>query len=199
MLHASVPHLKSPAIMAGLSLFDTLAPTTVSGVHYQDDYITKSQETALIAACDNGQWNHDYRRRVCVFGRDYRRGEKGQPMPAALLALGQSLVREGLLKVLPQSAHVNEYLPGQGIGAHRDIESEQIDMVAIVSLNSGAVMNFSRLGRDDVPFYLHNRSLLTIQGEALQRWMHAIPARKSDSLGGLIVPRGRRLSIVFRG
>jgi len=191
--------LKPSAIMAGLSLFEAVMPPTVSGVTYQDEFITERIEADVMRACEGGTWNNDYKRRVCHFGREYRQGKSGQAMPDVLLALGHKLKREGIFSDVPHSVHINEYLPGQGIGAHRDIDSDQIKTVAIVSLNSGAVMNFSRLGRDDVPFYLYRRSLLTIEGEALMKWMHAIPARKSDALGGLLVKRDRRLSAVFRG
>ena len=45
---------------------------------------------------------------------------------------------------------------------------------------------------------LPRRSLLVLRGEARYAWTHAIPARKTDSINGVVTPRGRRVSATFR-
>lgn len=46
--------------------------------------------------------------------------------------------------------------------------------------------------------YLAPRSLITLSGEARHQWTHAIPARKSDMVNGIKIPRERRVSLTFR-
>jgi len=42
------------------------------------------------------------------------------------------------------------------------------------------------------------RSLLVLSAEARYQWTHAIARRKNDRWHGVLIPRGRRLSITFR-
>ena len=70
--------------------------------------------------------------------------------------------------------------------------------MAILSLGSAVMMDFTRLGHATRSHYLQPRSLVTMRGEARHTWMHGITGRKSDRVGGLVIPRRRRLSLTFR-
>jgi alkylated DNA repair dioxygenase AlkB len=94
-------------------------------------------------------------------------------------------------------ALVNEYEPGQGISAHKDYDP--FDEVASLSLASGCLMEFAKLGTDQVRnVWLEPRSLLVLTGEARHEWTHAIRPRRNDIVHGLKLPRQRRLSLTLR-
>ncbi|MFT4075797.1 MAG: alpha-ketoglutarate-dependent dioxygenase AlkB [Asticcacaulis sp.] len=188
--------------MFALSLFD--APL-LSGLSYRDDYITRAEEAGLIAAIDRQPWSMELLRRRQWYGwapddtaygapEEYR----PQPMPDWLRWLAERLYADGLFAGVPTRALVNEYHPGQGIGAHKDRDTERIRTVAIISLGSPIMMDFTRLGHAARTQYLYPRSLLVMQGEAREKWMHGITGRKTDKIGGLVQPRQRRLSVTFR-
>ena len=188
--------------MFALSLFeDDLLP----GLTYQDDYITQEEEAALIAEIDKQPWSMELLRRRQWYGwapDDTTYGLPGeykpQPMPDWLYWLGERLYRDGVFTGVPMRAVINEYHPGQGIGAHKDRDTERIKSVAIISLGSPIMMDFTRMDHVTRTQYLYPRSRLIMQGEARDKWMHGIVGRKTDKVGGLILPRRRRLSVTFR-
>ncbi len=107
---------------------------------------------------------------------------------------------------------VNEYLPGQGIAQHIDTHTGFQDGLVSLSLGSDIVMDLSRSQssheqqqqqqQQQPPhvelLVLPRRSLLILRGEARFAVAHSIAPRKTDSIGGVIIPRHRRLSITFR-
>ena len=108
-------------------------------------------------------------------------------------------LRNGHFSIEPDQVIVNEYLPGQGIAAHIDREHCFGEQIATVSLGSHCVMRFENKRLDQkIDVELQPRSLTMITGDARYKWTHSIPARKSDSLRGERVLRGRRLSLTFR-
>jgi len=188
--------------MFALSLFeDDLLP----GLTYQDDYITPDEEAGLIVEIDKQPWSMELLRRRQWYGwppddtaygapQEYR----PQSMPDWLRWLARRLHGDGLFKGVPERVLVNEYHPGQGIGAHRDRDTGRIRSGAIISLGSPVMMEFTRMDHAMRTQYLHPRSLLTMTGEAREKWMHGITGRKTDRIGGLVLPRQRRLSLTFR-
>ena len=73
------------------------------------------------------------------------------------------------------------------------------DTIASLTLGSSCIMEFTKVkSRIKTPLFLARRSLVVMSGEARYDWRHAIPARKSDRHMGLIVSRGRRVSLTFR-
>ena len=188
-----------------LDLFDDRSEATISGLHYEDDFITESETSEALSLVDNQAWQADYQRRTQNYGRSAYRpsitgGTQRRPVfPAIMAKIAARLQAHGIFETAPQSVGVNEYLPGQGIAAHRDLDSDTIKTVAIVSLGSSAVMQLTRIGYNDVELYLRPLSLMVMQGEARTKWFHGIPSRKSDRIGGLILPRARRVSLIFRG
>lgn len=174
------------------------------GVTYQSDFITKIEEKTLLQDVDMGTWLHDLKRRVQHFGYKYdykiRRIEarlKIGALPDWLQGLAIKLQEGGYFDNIPDQVIINEYEPGQGITPHIDCEPCFADTVVSLSLNSTAVMEFSK-GDDRLSFLLEPRSIIVLSGEARYDWKHAIPARKKDLYQGIVYPRKRRLSLTFR-
>jgi alkylated DNA repair dioxygenase AlkB len=178
----------------------------ILGLAYIPDFITRVEESALIAEIDAQPWLNDLKRRVQHYGYKYdykMRGVTSEaylgPLPDWLTQIAQRLQSEHLFQAVPNQAIVNEYLPGQGISAHIDCVPCFGNVIASLSLGSPVIMQFTNLqtsGRQDI--FLKERSLLILSGPARYEWQHAIPARKSDTLGGFKVARKRRVSLTFR-
>ncbi|WKL57582.1 alpha-ketoglutarate-dependent dioxygenase AlkB [Asticcacaulis sp. ZE23SCel15] len=191
-----------------LGLFD---PPALAGLVYRENYVDEALEAALMADSDARSWSLELGRRRQWYGGDYDDTELGLVLAQAYRAfappdrfgeLAERLCADGILPCVATRFGVNEYQPGQGIGAHMDRDNEVVASVAILSLGAGLMMDFVRpadKARQDVrSYYLRRRSLLLIAGEARYQWMHGIAPRRSDKICGLIRPRGRRLSIMFR-
>lgn len=178
----------------------------IPGLTYRADFITPEEETALLAAVDAAPWLPDLRRRVQHYGYRYdyrvRTVDVSQhlgPLPSWAEGLADKLVHDGHMPERPDQMIVNEYLPGQGIGAHVDIETCFGPVVTSLSLGSGCLMELTQVdGPGKEPLELKPRSLLVLAGDARYRWKHGIPAREADVLDGQDVPRARRVSLTFR-
>jgi len=193
------------AEFARKDLFDDAEAAAVDGLSYREDYITPAEEAALIGHIDGQAWSLELLRRRQWYGWAYddttlgRAGDYApQPLPEWLKPFAERLRGDGWFPAPPDRALVNEYYPGQGIGAHKDRDADHIRTVAIISLGSPIMMDFTRLGHATRSHYLRPRSLVIMQGEARDKWLHGITGRKSDRVGGLVLPRGRRLSVTFR-
>lgn len=200
------PQMPSQAGTGGFvrqSLFEAFEPAPIAGLSYHEDYLTREEEADLLRRTDAGEWNTDLKRRVQTFGWGYDEDTgvaetTSQGLPDWLRRYARRLREDGYFDLTPDRVSANEYLPGQGIGAHIDRGADRIETVGILSLGSAIMMEFTRMGHEPRAFYLRPRSLLLISGEARHRWMHGITPRKSDRVGGLIVPRQRRVSLMFR-
>ena len=51
---------------------------------------------------------------------------------------------------------------------------------------------------ENLPIFLKERSLIVLSDDARYKWLHAIPARKSDIVNGVKQIRKKRLSLTFR-
>jgi alkylated DNA repair dioxygenase AlkB len=170
----------------------------IPGLQYLPDFISVNEEQALIEAIDGQPWLNDLRRRVQHYGYKYDYKARSVTADSYLGALPDWLMPAAQnLSFKPDQAIVNEYLPGQGISAHVDCVPCFADTIASLSLGSGAVMQFTT-GQEKYDLYLEPRSLVTLSGPARYEWAHAIPARKSDTVNGFKVERGRRISLTFR-
>lgn len=151
-----------------------------------------------MAFVDAQPWSNELKRRVQHYGfrynyRDRSRGELLGPVPPPLAALGQRLQRQ--FHTLPlEQVIVNEYVPGQGIGAHVDQPDLFGPVVLSASLGSPCVMHFTRAGQDTYVQPLAPRSVVVLREAARYEWQHAIPARREDE--GVL--RTRRVSLTFR-
>ncbi len=186
-------------------LFDDAETAAIEGLSYREDYITPHEEAALVGHIDRQPWSTELLRRRQWYGWAYDDTTLGraedyqpQPLPEWLKPFADRLSNDGYFPAPPERALINEYHPGQGIGAHKDRDADHIRLVAIISLGSPIVMDFTRPGHATRSYHLRPRSLVVMQGEARDRWLHGITGRKSDRVGGLVLPRGRRLSITFR-
>lgn len=174
-------------------------PLKISGLTYRSEFISREEERKLIERIERGNWSHEYARRRQHFGMDYSNPSvtRQTPLPEWIEAIARRIVSEGLFERMPAHALVNEYLPGQGISAHKDYEP--FDEVASLSLASGCVMEFKNLStRETHEVWLEPRSLIVLVGEARHTWTHAIRPRLRDVVNGVKIPRSRRLSLTFR-
>jgi alkylated DNA repair protein alkB family protein 8 len=98
---------------------------------------------------------------------------------------------------------INQYKPGEGIGSHVDTPSAFGDGLISLSLNSGIVMEFRKVGAKEAEgskklVYLPRRSMLLMSGAARYEWEHMIVTRTTDVHDGNLLPRATRVSLTFR-
>lgn len=170
----------------------------IAGLQYTTDFITVNEERALIEAIDQQPWLNDLKRQVQHYG--YKYDYKARTVtPSSYIGPLPEWVEKiaAWLPFKPDQAIVNEYEPGQGISAHVDCVPCFGDMIASLSLGSGAMMQFAHAGHKE-EIYLEPRSLIILSSEARYTWTHAIPARKSDMVNGFKLQRERRISLTFR-
>jgi alkylated DNA repair dioxygenase AlkB len=178
----------------------------VPGLACFDGWMEGAAAVALLGRVDDGNWSHDLKRRVRHFGYryDYRArsvsvSDHLGPLPDWLADLGRRLFREGVFDQPPDQVIINEYLPGQGIAPHVDCIPCFGPSIAIISLGGGVAMSFRHTVTDEChEMILRPGSLLSLSGQARYEWTHGIPARKSDVVSGVRVPRSRRVSLTFR-
>lgn len=180
--------------------------TSVEGLRYVPDFVTGEQHDRLLREIEANEWRTDLRRRVQHYGfrYDYKSRSVDHSMrigdlPPWAAELADRLLAERYFPERPDQLIVNEYEPGQGISNHVDCEPCFTGTIASLSLGSACVMNFTHKDSGDVvPLLLEPRSLVALSGKARYDWMHGIPARKSDAVGGRTLRRSRRVSLTFR-
>lgn len=178
----------------------------IKGLRYIPAFITEEEATDLIDTIYSQPWLSDLKRRVQHYGYKYDYTAKTisddaylGPLPDWLSALSQRLHSEKIFATLPDQVIINEYLPGQGIAFHRDIVSCFGSVVASLTLGSAAIMRFRNVAtEEESEALLEERSLVVMSDDARYEWQHSIPARKSDLVGGVEIPRGTRVSMTFR-
>ncbi len=177
-------------------------PVAIPGFRLELDYISAAEEQALIANVDAQSWESNWRRRIQQYGLGYASGSSNAPgwlrdFPPWLLALAERVSQDAFDR-FAENCVINEYIPPQGIGAHRDYDAFG-PVVACVSLGSDIVMNFTEPDRQlRVPVHVPARSFWTISGEARWKWLHGIAPRFRDRIAGELHSRARRISITFR-
>jgi alkylated DNA repair dioxygenase AlkB len=177
----------------------TSVPLDIPGASYVPEFVSLSEEQDLITHIDAGSWSHEFARRRQHFGMDYAKPNSTTPTPLPhwINAVAERIVAARLFSKMPSQALVNEYLPGQGISAHKDYPP--FDEVASLSLLSGCLMEFVKPpAHITKTIWLEPRSLLLLTGEARHEWTHAIRPRLNDVVNGQKIPRQRRLSLTFR-
>ena len=180
--------------------FDIPDQTTpdIPGLRYVPDFITPDKEQVLMEVINHQPWLNDLKRRVQHYGYKYDYKARTVTDDSYLGRLPEWLEpTTQKLPFKPDQAIVNEYLPGQGISAHVDCVPCFGDMIASLTLVSGAVMQFTNDNQKE-EIYLEPCSLITLSGPARYEWTHAIPGRKSDKVNGFQVERHRRVSLTFR-
>jgi alkylated DNA repair dioxygenase AlkB len=177
------------------------SPQVVSGFTLRPNYIGANEEAELIAHVDAGQWDTEWRRRVQRYGLGYgpanQRAVVG-PFPQWLKPLAERVAADAGFERFPDNSVINEYLPGQGIAAHKDYSTFG-PKVACVSLGSDILLDFiSEDRKTKISILVPARGLWIIEGDARETWLHGIAPRLCDVVNGAKRPRGRRISITFR-
>ena len=178
--------------------FEDSARPQIDELDYLPNFIARDEQSVLIELIDQQPWLSDLKRRAQHYGYKYDYKARTITPDSYLGALPewlQSIAKK--LPFTPDQAIVNEYLPGQGTSAHVDCEPCFSNTIASLSLGSAATMQFTK-DNHKKEIYLDPRSLIILSGEARYKWTHAIPARKSDTVNGIKIPRERRVSITFR-
>ena len=193
--------------MTGL-LFEVkeIKTPSIDGLSYIPDFINRDEEQTLIAMIDQQSWLTDLKRRVQHYGYKYDYKARTVThdayigaLPNWVVPIAKRLQEQNIFKTIPDQAIVNEYEPGQGISAHVDCVPCFGDVIASLTLGSGATMQFQNTkDKHREELYLQERSLVVLSSVARYEWTHAIPARKSDNIDGFKTTRNRRLSLTFR-
>lgn len=160
------------------------------------EYISKSEEKELIDFIDRQEWSNALSRRTQHYGYEYTYktpdAKETTPIPKEF----QKYIKD--IDSRFNQVIVNEYVPGQGISPHIDHTRLFGDTIASISLGSATIFNFDRSGYESVSLYLQPRTLIIMEDDARWKWLHSIPARKSDKVDGKIINRERRISLTFR-
>lgn len=176
-----------------------MLPGPISGISYFADWLSEEDAANLERAVRSARSDKWVQLRTS--GRKLQQwggiagGSKSDqktgpfPLPAYQTALADRLVKEGVFspELRPNHVLVNEYMPGQGIMAHRDGPAYH-NTVAIVSLGSPCIMSFFPYTEASTPrsaLVLQPRSLLVFQGEAYDSYLHGIAGLKREMVGGV--------------
>ena len=196
--------------MKQLGFFDeqikTVSIPTIFGLGYIPDFIDKNNEDELLKIIDNQPWKHDLKRRVQHYGyaydykaRSVTADSKLSDIPQWLQVYCEKLKDFRFFEEIPDQVIINEYQIGQGISAHIDCVPCFGATIAIISLGSPCVMDFTNNQTGEkAPVLLAQRSLAILSGDARYIWQHAIANRKTDKYNGVIIKRNRRVSLTFR-
>lgn len=175
----------------------------MQGLTYIQNFIDEKEEENLLAHIYDEKWSNSLSRRVQHYGYPYNyrsqtiNRENIVPIPKWLTNIVIKILKNKHMASAPTQIIINEYTPGQGIGAHigASIFGEQI---LSLSLSSNIMMEFKKGGIPKYSQYLERRSLVILQGAARHKYSHEIIKRKSDSINGIKIPRDTRVSITFR-
>lgn len=175
----------------------------VPGLAYIESYVSRDEELELLRAIDGEPWLTDWRRRRQVYGVAYSGPQADTelpPLPEWLSWLIARVRADGHLEGEIVNAVINEYLPGQGIGLHRDHPAFGPTVVA-VSLGGATVLQLENPDAQSpasVSLDVQPRSLWVLGGAARSHWRHGIAPRHRDVVAGLKRPRERRISVTLR-
>ncbi len=178
--------------------------TKINGLTYHPNVIDETKAKELIDYINHKDrvWKTAYgKRRVQQYGHEYdyakRTLSKTTDIPDVLDKLMDQLVESKYLMTKPNQIIINEYKPGQGITPHTDHKTLFGEEISSLTLQSGAVMEFSDYKTKQEKF-LEKNSLVCLTEDARWKWTHCIPARTYDIVDGQSKKRGTRLSITFR-
>jgi alkylated DNA repair dioxygenase AlkB len=178
--------------------------TPPQGLDLRQEFVSASQELALVEAIDSSRWSTELKRRVQHYGWRYDYKARGVAqkdylgsLPSWAQELAQRLFDAGLFPELPDQVIVNNYDGAQGISKHIDCPECFRGPVATISLLETWDMVFTRkVAGETLKFVqpLPRRSVALLAGEARSHWLHEIPVRQTEYKR----PRVRRISVTFR-
>ena len=181
-------------------------PRLPTGFYYVRDVFCESQEETVkkVLHDNNGEKYHG--RSVQHFGQAYLGLSKvtaTSHIPDEFSSIIQTynavLERLGLSHPSPNQITGTMYLPGEGIGYHRD-DPLLGNPVSIFGSQSDTTMFFKNPSNgDSFRIHLFARYLLVLTGAARHEWHHGIPRRMEDEVFGLTVPCTiRQLALILR-
>ncbi len=218
--HASGFRLPSSAARPALVRSEHAVRGAPPTVWHVPEFVTPDEEARLMRCADDAPaaaWTALRGRRLQNHGGVATAdGMVAERLSDWLESVCEALVTAGVFEpsAPPNHVLVNEYLPGQGIDAHRD-GPLYLPVVAILSLGSNCAFQFV----EDAParrvlaeLLLPPRGLLVFCDDAYTTHLHTVPARTHDAGcmvggGGAIrldacegepPPRGRRVSLTVR-
>ena len=168
-----------------LSLFrpSALAP---EGLQYHPEFVTPAEERELIDRLAELELEpfqfgaYEGKRRIASFGFSYdfshQRLDAAKPLPDWLSTYISRIERTRAPGARIAQALVTQYLPGAGIGWHRD--KKQFDLIFGLSLGAACPLRLRRKAGsrwERFTLELEPRSLYVISGEARSSWEHSIP------------------------
>ena len=191
------------------------ASARVPGLTLIPNFITESEEAAILREVDQGDWSDGMERRVQHYGWQYpyRSRQIDSTMHIGALPgwadeIAHRLVDMGHFRSEPpDQVIVNEYRGSQGIAAHVDSVDSFTGVVAMVSLLESWQMVFKkkRDKANKVEQGLERRSATILEADARYEWTHEIPQRKTEpgpvksgNTKPSRIPRDRRISLTFR-
>ncbi len=184
-----------------MSLFE---PSLPPGLIFVPNWLSDEEHSAAIVEVDSLPFENTLSRRVQQYGTRYDYAQaalqdlgSAPKIPPLLAAIGNRLAAEGYFSRAPDQVIVNEYVENQGIAPHIDRLTFG-QAVATVSLLETWPMDFRSPNGDETEVLLEVKSLVVMTGESRSAWTHSIARRKSDLIGGLRKPRGRRISLTYR-
>jgi DNA oxidative demethylase len=157
------------------------------GLSFEREIMTEAEEAGFIDIIKTLPYEAfrmhgvDAKRRVVRYGVHYQSGSAGM-RPASDFPLSLELLRARAAVIAGVPAHllseslITEYMPGAGIGWHRD--SPPFGIVAGISLGGNCRMRFQRgegPQRQTCSLALPPRSLYVMSGTAREEWQHSIP------------------------
>ncbi|NEO98801.1 MAG: alpha-ketoglutarate-dependent dioxygenase AlkB [Symploca sp. SIO2E9] len=178
----------------------------IPGLIYIPKYINIDEQTKLLNIIDQQAWSIKLQRRIQHYGYryDYKKGSLTSSrylgsLPDWAQFFASRFLSEHLTAKISDQLIVNEYQPGQGISSHIDCIPCFGNTIAVLSLASACVMNFTHSQtKEKAALPLLSGSLLVLKGEARYNWQHSIIGRKQDNYGGRQFVRNRRVSLIFR-
>jgi alkylated DNA repair dioxygenase AlkB len=183
-------------------------PELPAGMQYEAEFLSREEETALIAIIERLPLEHmkyqqyTARRRVVSYGGQYdfsaQQLNEAEPLPGWLDALRERAgVWAGIAPERFTQALIAEYAPGTPLGWHRDVPDFE-DVVGI-SLLDEAVMRFRPYPHvtgskaPTLKLVLPPRSIYLLRGASRWEWQHSVSPTKALRYSiTLRTPSGRR-------
>ena len=167
---------------------DPRLPTGFSRVR---DIFSESQEEAVKKVLHDNTWGKYHGRSVQYFDHAYLGTSKvtaTSPVPEEFSSILQTynaaLERLGLSYPPPNQITGTMYLPGEGIGYHRE-DPLLGDPLSIFGSQSDTTIFFKNPSNgDSFRICLFAHSLLVLTGAAGHEWHHEIPRRREDEVFG---------------
>ena len=203
LLRGEVTTLLPPDHDAGIQI-DPHLPT---GFYYVRDVFSESQEETVKKVLHDNTWEKYHGCSVQHFGHAYfgpskvtATSQNPEEFSSIIQTYNATLERLGLSHPPPPNQITGTmYLPGEGIGYHRD-DPLLGDPVSIFGSQSDTTM-FSKkpFKGDSFRIRLFATSLLVLTGAVRHEWHHRILRQREDEVFGLTVPRTiPRLALILR-